>query len=185
MRHREDVQHYLRPGTLQLARAAAALALRAPAVVPEEVPVLRLQLARWRDDAATHARGSATSMRWCADLEAALPLVWGRRVHTVFIGGGTPSLFSPEAIDRLLADDPRAPAARARLRDHARSQSRHLRARALPRLPRGRRHAAVDRRAELRRRAPEGARPRARSRRRRIAAVEEAARRLRRPSTST
>ena len=39
-----------------------------------------------------------------ADLEAALPLVWGRRVQSVFIGGGTPSLFSPEAIDRLLAD---------------------------------------------------------------------------------
>ena len=39
-----------------------------------------------------------------ADLEAALPLVWGRRVVSVFIGGGTPSLFSPEAIERLLAD---------------------------------------------------------------------------------
>ena len=39
-----------------------------------------------------------------ADLEAALPLVWGRRVISVFIGGGTPSLFSPEAIERLLAD---------------------------------------------------------------------------------
>lgn len=37
-----------------------------------------------------------------ADLEAALPKVWGRRVHTIFIGGGTPSLFTPEAIDRLL-----------------------------------------------------------------------------------
>ncbi len=37
-----------------------------------------------------------------ADLEASLPLVWGRRVHTVFIGGGTPSLFSPSAIERLL-----------------------------------------------------------------------------------
>lgn len=37
-----------------------------------------------------------------ADLENALPLVWGRPVHTVFFGGGTPSLFSPEAFDRLL-----------------------------------------------------------------------------------
>ena len=37
-----------------------------------------------------------------ADLEANLPKVWGRRLHTVFIGGGTPSLFSPAAIDRLL-----------------------------------------------------------------------------------
>ena len=39
-----------------------------------------------------------------ADLEAALPFVWGRRVTTVFIGGGTPSLFPPEAIDRLIGD---------------------------------------------------------------------------------
>ena len=39
-----------------------------------------------------------------ADLETALPLVWGRRIHSVFIGGGTPSLFSPEGIDHLLAD---------------------------------------------------------------------------------
>ena len=39
-----------------------------------------------------------------ADLEAALPFVWGRRIHSVFIGGGTPSLFAPEQIDRLLGD---------------------------------------------------------------------------------
>jgi putative oxygen-independent coproporphyrinogen III oxidase len=38
-----------------------------------------------------------------ADLEHALPWVWGRRVQTVFFGGGTPSLFSAQAIDRLLA----------------------------------------------------------------------------------
>jgi len=37
-----------------------------------------------------------------ADLQASLPLVWGRNVHSVFIGGGTPSLFSPAAIERLL-----------------------------------------------------------------------------------
>ena len=39
-----------------------------------------------------------------ADLEAALPLVWGRTVHTIFLGGGTPSLFAPEAIERLLSN---------------------------------------------------------------------------------
>src|SRR5258706_155961 len=39
-----------------------------------------------------------------ADLEASLPYVWGRRVQTVFIGGGTPSLFDPDAIDRLIGD---------------------------------------------------------------------------------
>ncbi len=38
------------------------------------------------------------------DLELSLPLVWGRRVHTVFIGGGTPSLMSAAGFDRLLAD---------------------------------------------------------------------------------
>jgi oxygen-independent coproporphyrinogen-3 oxidase len=36
------------------------------------------------------------------DLEDALPDVWGREVSSVFIGGGTPSLFSPAGIDRLL-----------------------------------------------------------------------------------
>ena len=37
------------------------------------------------------------------DFESLLPQVWGRRLVSVFIGGGTPSLFSPEAIDRLLS----------------------------------------------------------------------------------
>ncbi|QEY24579.1 radical SAM family heme chaperone HemW [Neisseria animalis] len=38
-----------------------------------------------------------------ADLQTELPHVWGRAVETVFIGGGTPSLFSAAAIDRLLS----------------------------------------------------------------------------------
>jgi oxygen-independent coproporphyrinogen-3 oxidase len=38
-----------------------------------------------------------------ADLEGLLPSIWGRRVGSVFIGGGTPSLFAPESIDALLA----------------------------------------------------------------------------------
>ena len=37
-----------------------------------------------------------------ADLEQALPLIWGRSIRTVFIGGGTPSLFSPDAINKIL-----------------------------------------------------------------------------------
>jgi len=39
-----------------------------------------------------------------ADLESALQLVWGRRIVSIFIGGGTPSLFSPEAIAQLISD---------------------------------------------------------------------------------
>ena len=48
-----------------------------------------------------------------ADLELALPLIWGRRVHSIFFGGGTPSLFSAQQIDRLLC------ALRARLNLHS------------------------------------------------------------------
>lgn len=36
------------------------------------------------------------------DLTATLPLAWGREITSIFIGGGTPSLFSAESIDRLL-----------------------------------------------------------------------------------
>jgi len=38
-----------------------------------------------------------------ADLELALPRIWGRKVSSVFIGGGTPSLFDAGAIDALLS----------------------------------------------------------------------------------
>jgi len=39
-----------------------------------------------------------------ADLENELPKIWGRRIRTIFIGGGTPSLFSADAIDRLITN---------------------------------------------------------------------------------
>jgi oxygen-independent coproporphyrinogen-3 oxidase len=38
------------------------------------------------------------------DLEQALPLIWGRKIYTIFIGGGTPSLLSAAGLDRLLSD---------------------------------------------------------------------------------
>lgn len=38
------------------------------------------------------------------DLELALPNIWGRSLQTIFIGGGTPSLFSPNALERLLTN---------------------------------------------------------------------------------
>jgi putative oxygen-independent coproporphyrinogen III oxidase len=44
------------------------------------------------------------------DLDQDLPLVWGRSIHSVFFGGGTPSLFPPDAIEKILD------ASRARLR---------------------------------------------------------------------
>ena len=45
-----------------------------------------------------------------ADLDMALPSIWGRTVYTVFFGGGTPSVFRPESIAQIIA------AVRARLR---------------------------------------------------------------------
>ena len=59
------------------------------------------------------ARGAVPEERYVAalisDLERAVPQVWGRRIHSMFFGGGTPSLFSARAIDTILAS------ARARL----------------------------------------------------------------------
>jgi len=59
-------------------------------------------------DFNSHQRGGALPEREYVerlflDLESLLPLVWGRRLVSVFIGGGTPSLFSPESIDALLS----------------------------------------------------------------------------------
>ncbi len=101
-----DVQHYMRPGLLQLSSLP-------PLSLYVHIPWC-LRKCPYCDFNSHEARGDVPAARYLdalmADLEAALPLVWGRTVHSIFIGGGTPSLFAPEAIDRLLAD------IRARLR---------------------------------------------------------------------
>ena len=52
------------------------------------------------------ARGAFPEKEYIAalvrDLEMALPLIWGRKVYTVFFGGGTPSLLSGEGIEEIL-----------------------------------------------------------------------------------
>jgi oxygen-independent coproporphyrinogen-3 oxidase len=58
-------------------------------------------------DFNSHAqRGEIPEQRYLQaltrDLEQSLPQVWGREVTSIFIGGGTPSLFSGAAIDQLL-----------------------------------------------------------------------------------
>ncbi len=103
----QDVQHYLRPGTLQLpAQPPLSLYVHLPWC---------LRKCPYCDFNSHEASGGGVpEQRYIdalvADLEASLGIVWGREVHSIFIGGGTPSLFSPQAIDRLLAD------LRARLR---------------------------------------------------------------------
>ena len=53
------------------------------------------------------ARGEIPEQRYVdalvADLEQALPLIWGRRVYTIFFGGGTPSMLSADAIEAILS----------------------------------------------------------------------------------
>ena len=53
------------------------------------------------------ASGDAPERRYVdaiiSDLDHSLPKIWGRRVYSVFFGGGTPSLFSAHAIDEILA----------------------------------------------------------------------------------
>jgi oxygen-independent coproporphyrinogen-3 oxidase len=102
------IARYLRPGTLQLgAVPPLSLYVHLPWCL-RKCPYC---------DFNSHERTAAPGGRQLdaqvearyldalrADLEAALPLIWGRQVHSVFIGGGTPSLFSPEGIGRLLAD---------------------------------------------------------------------------------
>ena len=94
------VDHYLRPGTLQIA-ALPPLALYV------HLPWC-LKKCPYCDFNSHQNQGQLPEAAYLdalrADLEAALPLIWGRRVLSVFIGGGTPSLFSPAGIDRLLAD---------------------------------------------------------------------------------
>ena len=59
------------------------------------------------DDGALLNLESALEQRYIqaliADLDRALPLVWGRPVYTVFFGGGTPSLLSARGLDDLLS----------------------------------------------------------------------------------
>jgi len=96
----ERLADYQRPGTLKLyALPPLALYIHLPWCV-RKCPYC---------DFNSHAAGSAPPFdRYLdalrCDLEAALPFVWGRRLYSIFIGGGTPSLFTPDAIDRLLAD---------------------------------------------------------------------------------
>ncbi len=96
-----DIQHYMRPGLLQLsALPPLSLYVHLPWCL-KKCPYCDF------NSHAVGGEGALPEARYLdalrADLEAALPLVWGRPVQTIFIGGGTPSLFSPASIDLLLS----------------------------------------------------------------------------------
>ena len=94
-----DALHYLRPGLLQLTSLPPlSVYVHLPWCL-RKCPYCDFNSHELKPDAELENRYIDALM---ADLEAALPLVWGRSVHSVFLGGGTPSLFSPGSIDRLL-----------------------------------------------------------------------------------
>ena len=95
-----DVVHWMRPGTLSLSGSPPlSLYVHLPWCV-RKCPYCDFNSHEHPESLPEQAYLDAL----CADLEQSLPLIWGRAVHSVFIGGGTPSLFSPQAIERLLAD---------------------------------------------------------------------------------
>ena len=109
-----DIQHYMRPGLLQLqSLPPLSLYVHLPWCL-KKCPYCDFNSHELRGDAGEAGGPAVPEQRYIdalvADLESALPLIWGRTVHSIFIGGGTPSLFSPAAIDRLVGD------IRARLR---------------------------------------------------------------------
>ncbi len=94
-----DIQHYLRPGTLQLTSLPPlSLYVHLPWCL-KKCPYCDFNSHEMQASDLPEQRYLDALL---ADLEAALPLVWGRNVHSIFLGGGTPSLFRPESIDHLL-----------------------------------------------------------------------------------
>ncbi len=100
-----DIIRMMRPGTLTLsALPPLSLYVHLPWCI-RKCPYCDFNSHEYRDgrelDVET-ARQYLAALR--SDLEAALPLIWGRSVVSIFIGGGTPSLFAPEQIAELISD---------------------------------------------------------------------------------
>lgn len=98
-----EVVHLMRPGTLQLpALPPLALYVHLPWCL-RKCPYCDFNSHEMKQGLAPDtAAAYLAALR--ADLEAALPLVWGRPVVSIFIGGGTPSLFNPAQIAELISD---------------------------------------------------------------------------------
>ena len=98
-----DPVHAMRPGVLQLnALPPLSLYVHLPWCI-KKCPYCDFNSHEFRDGADPLSTQDVYINSLFADLEASLPLIWGRSIQTVFLGGGTPSLFSPEAIDRLIS----------------------------------------------------------------------------------
>ena len=98
-----DPLHAMRPGLLQLsALPPLSLYVHLPWCI-KKCPYCDFNSHEFRSGTDAPSTQDAYIDALFADLEASLPLIWGRSIQTVFLGGGTPSLFSPAAIDRLVS----------------------------------------------------------------------------------
>jgi putative oxygen-independent coproporphyrinogen III oxidase len=96
----QRLARYARPGTLALgALPPLALYVHLPWCL-KKCPYCDFNSHETGADAGAQRAAYLEALR--QDLEQSLPWVWGRRIHSIFIGGGTPSLFDPDEIDRLL-----------------------------------------------------------------------------------
>lgn len=102
----QRLARYMRPGILSLAALPPlSLYVHLPWCL-KKCPYCDFNSHEWASRAGQ--QGELPQQQYLdalrADLEASLPFIWGRRIHSIFIGGGTPSLFDPSSIDRLLSD---------------------------------------------------------------------------------
>ena len=110
-----DIAHLMRPGTLSLTSLPPlSVYVHLPWCL-KKCPYCDFNSHEWRSEVASkeviHLQNADSGLpeqayldALCMDLEGSLPLIWGRPVHSIFIGGGTPSLFSAKGIARLISD---------------------------------------------------------------------------------
>lgn len=108
---RKVVDSYLKPGLLNLAALPPlSLYVHFPWCV-RKCPYCDFNSHEFQSQGQEQGQGPGTELpeqayldALRADLEQSLPLVWGRKIQSIFIGGGTPSLMSAAGLDRLLSD---------------------------------------------------------------------------------
>jgi oxygen-independent coproporphyrinogen-3 oxidase len=98
-----DVQHLMRAGTLQLqSLPPLSLYVHLPWCI-KKCPYCDFNSHEQKDKQLSEKDQRAYISALLSDLDQSLGLIWGRKVQSIFIGGGTPSLFEPSVIDHFIS----------------------------------------------------------------------------------
>jgi len=98
MSHPLDPVHAMRPGLLQLqGLPPLSLYVHLPWCI-KKCPYCDFNSHEWRGPQDARSVQDAYIDAVFADLEASLPLIWGRTVHTIFFGGARPACFRPRPL---------------------------------------------------------------------------------------